>query len=75
MPKPYCEISIYKYLQILDERSRSGCTVTVCHVLSELHQEFIVKNGAWWLVIAGDQKIYDLLQDLKWLIPFPGKSK
>ena len=81
MPKPYCEVSIYKYLQILDERA--DCTDTVCHVLSELHQEFIVKHGARWLVIAGDQKIYDLLlhlktqhgPDLKWLVPFPGKSK
>ena len=53
---------------------------TVLHVLYKLKQQFIEGHGQQWLVVAGDAKLYDVLQTIKceygeefhWLICYPG---
>lgn len=42
-----------------------------------MHSIFIVDHGQKWLLVVGDAKTYDLLQEIygdhfKWLLPFPG---
>lgn len=53
---------------------------TVLQVLCKLHAKFIVELGFLWLIVVGDAKTYDILQNLRrqygsqmqWLLPFPG---
>lgn len=53
---------------------------TVLQVLCKLHAKFIVELGFRWLIVVGDAKTYDILQNLRrqygsqmqWLLPFPG---
>ena len=53
---------------------------TVLRVLNKLHRIFIVEEGIRWLVVVGDAKTYDILQNLRceyggqlqWMLPLPG---
>ena len=53
---------------------------TVLHVLNKLHHTFIVKMSFRWLIVVGDAKTYDILQELRrqygsqmqWMLPLPG---
>ena len=38
---------------------------TVLRVLNKLHRIFIVEEGIRWLVVVGDAKTYDILQNLR----------
>ena len=49
-------------------------------ILQDLHHRFIEGQNKEWLVLAGDAKIYEVIQslnfeygeELKWLLPYPG---
>lgn len=53
---------------------------TILHVISELYTRYMIEHDHKFLVLEGDAKIYDIIQDLKfeygsdldWLVPFPG---
>ena len=53
---------------------------TILKVLNNIHKIFIERMRNKWLMVVGDAKTYDILQDLKkhygskmdWLLPFPG---
>ncbi len=72
------EVSNVVYLQILSEKADSKATLR--KVLANLQKVFVTGIGQKWLIVVGDAKTYDILQDLrreygthlKWLIPFPG---
>ena len=63
---------------MLDEKADSKDTML--HVISELHDQHIVKNQIKWLVLEGDAKPYEIIQVLKfeygsefdWVIAYPG---
>lgn len=77
-PQTAEEVSNLVYLQILSEKADSK--VTLRKVLANLQKVFVTGVRLKWLIVVGDAKTYDLLQDLhkmygthlKWLIPFPG---
>ena len=75
------EVSTVSYVQILSERADSKKKKkTLTKVLGEPHTKFVEQYQKKWLIVVGDAKTYDLLQDiqtehgshLRWLIPFPG---
>ena len=53
---------------------------TVMTVISELYEQYVVKNKLTHVIVEGDAKLYAVLQslkceykqDLEWLVPFPG---
>ena len=75
---PSSEKSNVVYLQVLDAKSDSKDTPM--QVLHDLYQRFIQGQGKEWVVVAGDAKIYEVVQslkyehgeELKWLLPYPG---
>ena len=74
----HTEKSNVQYLQVMDAKADSKDTMMV--MLHDLHSQYIDQQGRQYLVVAGDAKVYELLQslkfeygeDLNWLIPFPG---
>lgn len=56
---------------------------TILHVISELHAEYICKHNHKYLVLEGDAKTYQTMQDIKyeygedllWLVPYPASLK
>ena len=71
------EVGIVKYVQVLDEIADSKDTIL--HIVSELYAHYICKHGNKYLVLEGDAKTYDTMQDVKreyakdqaWLVPYP----
>ena len=53
---------------------------TILRILNKLHHIFIVERTIRWLVVVGDAKTQDILQNLQhqyggqlqWMLPFPG---
>ena len=53
---------------------------TILRILNKLHHIFIVERSIRWLVVVGDAKTQDILQNLQhqyggqlqWMLPFPG---
>jgi len=73
-----CEVSNVVYVQISSERADSK--PTLINILGQMHKIFIVGHRQKYLLVVGDGKTYDLLQDIRseygdhltWCIPFPG---
>ncbi len=73
-----CSPSVYEYLDVLDENADSRDTMI--GVMTRLHHEFYIGDSRDHLIVAGDAKTYQHLQEIKreygeqlsWLIPFPG---
>ena len=67
------------YVDIVSLPADSKDTVHVLNRL-KLHRIFIVEEGIHWLVVVGDAKTYDILQNLRreyggqlqWMLPLPG---
>ena len=65
-------------MQVLHEIADSKDTIL--HIVSELYTQCIRKHGNKYLVLEGDAKTYDTMQDVKWeygkdlawLVPHPG---
>lgn len=74
----HTEKSNIQYLQVMDAKADSKDTLMV--LLHDLHSRYVVQQGRQYLVVTGDDKVYELLQSLKfeygedlhWLIPYPG---
>ena len=72
------EVSNVTYVEIVSERADSK--LTLIGVIGRLQQIFIHDLKQKYVIVVGDAKTYNLLQDicfeyksqLKWLIPFPG---
>ena len=68
----------YEYLDVLDENADSRDTIV--EVVSRLYHEFKIGESRSHLVVVGDAKTYQHLQNIKidygeklsWLLPFPG---
>ena len=53
---------------------------TIMQMLHDLHQKYIVDGNRQWLLVEGDNKVYEILQALKceyseelqWVLPYPG---
>lgn len=74
----HTEKSQVAYLEVLDAISDSKDTLL--ELLHDLFSKFIKDQTREYLVIEGDQKLYEVLQSLKfeygkeldWAIPIPG---
>ena len=72
------EVSNVTYVEIISERADSK--PTLIGVIGRLQQIFIHDLNQKYVIVVGDAKTYNLLQDicyeyksqLKWLIPYPG---
>ena len=72
------EVSNIAYVEIVSEKA--DCKHTLTNALGRIHYTFVVGLQQKWVIVVGDGKTYDLLQDikyeygshLKWLIPMPG---
>ncbi len=72
------EESSVTYVQISSERADSK--PTLMNILGRMYWIFIVDHRQRWLLVVGDAKTYDLLQQIrvehgdhfKWMVPFPG---
>ena len=72
------ELSNVVYVEILSEIADSKATLL--HIVGKLHKTFLTDLKQKWVLVIGDAKIFDVLQDLrveygdnlKWLIPIPG---
>ena len=68
----------YEYLDVLDENADSRDTMV--EIVSRLYHEFDIGKSRSHLVVVGDAKTYQHLQNIKiehgeklsWLLPFPG---
>ena len=66
------------YVTVIDEKA--DCKDTVLHVISELYAKYVRACNKSFLVLEGDAKTYDIMQDIKaeygtdlnWLFPYPG---
>ena len=66
------------YVNVLDERADDKDTVL--HVVNQLYTEHVCKQGKRFLVLEGDAKTYEIIQNLKeeydkdlnWLYAYPG---
>ncbi len=73
-----CEQSNVVYVEILSDKADSQATLV--KVLGRLYKIIIIDLRQKWLLVVGDAKTFDLLQNIryqygdhmKWLIPFPG---
>ena len=53
---------------------------TILRVLRNVHKTFIIEQGFRWIIVVGDAKTFDILQNIRreygshmqWLLPFPG---
>ena len=53
---------------------------TIMQMLHDLHRKYIVDGNRQWLLVEGDNKVYEILQALKceyseelqWVLPYPG---
>ena len=74
----HTEKSKVAYLEVMD--AVSDTKETQLQLLQDLFAKFIHHQDREYLIIEGDQKLYDVLQSLKfeygreldWVIPFPG---
>ena len=74
----HTETSKIAYLEVMD--AISDCKDTQLELLHDLFAKFIVKQPREYLVVEGDQKLFEVLQSLKfeygseldWVIPIPG---
>lgn len=74
----HTEKSQVAYLEVLDAISDSKDTLL--DLLHDLYVKLIVNQNREYLVIEGDQKLYEVLQSLKfeygkdldWVLPIPG---
>ena len=49
-------------------------------MLHDLHQKYIVEQNRQWLLVEGDNKVYEILlalkyeygEELQWVLPYPG---
>ncbi len=72
------EVSNVTYIEIISERADSK--PTLIGVISRLQKIFVQELNQKYVIIVGDAKRYNLLQEiryeyksqLKWMIPFPG---
>ena len=68
----------YEYFDVLDENADSRDTMV--EVVSKLYHEFSIGKSKSHLIVVGDAKTYQHLQNIKiyygeklsWLLPFPG---
>ena len=52
---------------------------TIMLMLHDLHQKYIVEQNRQWLLVEGDNKVYEIMQALKyeygeelqWVLPYP----
>ena len=66
------------YVDVMDAVSDSKDTIT--QLLQCLYEEYIIEKSQQMLVVAGDEKVYELIlslkleygEALKWVIPYPG---
>ena len=66
------------YIEVVSEKADSKHTLT--GVVSQTQQVLVQELGQKYIIIVGDAKTYNILQDirheyksqLRWLIPFPG---
>ena len=76
----YAEQSNVVYIDICIVSLPADSKDTVLRVLTNLHRIFIVGEGICWLIVVGDAKTYDILQNLRreygsqlqWMLPLPG---
>lgn len=74
----HTEKSNIYYSKVIDAIANNKDTIMA--LLHELHEEHIIKQHREWLLVEGDAKIFDVLQnlkheygdELKWLIAYPG---
>ena len=72
------ECSKVAYVDILSEKADSKATLL--KVIGNLHRVFIEELNQKWVIVVGDAKIFDVLQELsieygenlRWLVPIPG---
>ena len=73
------EVGRVVYVQILSEKADTKASLT--KVLGQVYKTFVAQYGQKWVIVVGDAKTYDLLNQsirleygshLKWLIPMPG---
>lgn len=66
------------YLDVLDTKADSNDTIM--QVLHDLHKQYIESHIREWVLIAGDAKVYEILESFKyeygeehrWIVPYPG---
>ena len=74
----HTEKSEVAYLKVMDAVADSKDTIML--MLHDLHQKYIVEQNRQWLLVEGDNKVYEILQALKyeygeelqWVLPYPG---
>ena len=59
----HTERSEVSYLQVMDAVADSKDTIM--QMLHDLYQQYIVEQNRQWLLVEGDNKVYELLQALK----------
>ena len=72
------EVANIAYVMVINEKADSKDTVL--HVINELYNKHVRPHGKSFLVLEGDAKTYDIMQDIKseygtdlnWLFPYPG---
>ena len=73
----HTEKSEVAYLKVMDAVADSKDTIML--MLHDLHQKYIVEQNRQWLLVEGDNKVYEILQALKyeygeelqWVLPYP----
>ena len=66
------------YASVINEKADSKDIIL--HIVNELYNKYVRQHGKSFLVLEGDAKTYDIMQDIKseysadlnWLFPYPG---